>query len=57
MAGKGGLSRLFRPVKKVSDKKRRQKVQRKRLAALGVPEAKIKKMNPLHAGDQGRSSR
>lgn len=38
---------MFRPVKKVSDKKRRQKVQRKRLAALGVPEAKIKKMNPL----------
>lgn len=47
MAGKGKLSRLFRPVKKVSDKKRRQKAQRKRLAALGVPEAQLKKMNPL----------
>ena len=47
MAGKGGLSRLMRPVKKMSDKRRRQKVQRRRLVALGVPEEKVKKMDPV----------
>ena len=47
MAGKGGLSRLMRPVKKVSEKKRRQKVQRRRLIALGMPEEKVNKMDPL----------
>ena len=47
MAGKGKMSRLMRPVKKTSDRKRRQKVQRRRLIALGVPEEKVKKLNPL----------
>lgn len=47
MAGKGKMSRLMRPVKKTGDRKRRQKVQRRRLVALGVPEEKVKKLNPL----------
>jgi hypothetical protein len=42
MAGKGGLTRLFRPVKGASDRKRRDKVQYKRLIALGMPEAKVR---------------
>jgi hypothetical protein len=45
MAGKGGLSRLYRPVKGTSDRKRREKVQRKRLIGLGMPEAKVLRMN------------
>lgn len=45
MAGKGTLSRLNRPVKRIGEKKRREKVQRKRLIGLGVPEAKVKGMN------------
>ncbi len=45
MAGKGTLSRLNRPVKKASDKRRREKVQRKRLIGLGVSEQKVKAMN------------
>jgi hypothetical protein len=45
MAGKGGLSRLFRPVKGMSDKKRREKVQRKRLIGLGMSEEKVKKLD------------
>jgi len=47
MGGKGSLSRDNRPVKGASDKKRREKVQRNRLIALGVPEAKVNKMNTL----------
>ena len=45
MAGKGSLSRLFRPVKGASDKKRREKVQRKRLIGLGMSEEKVKKLD------------
>ena len=45
MPGKGGLTRLFRPVKKASDKKRREKVQRKRLLALGVSEEKVNSLD------------
>ncbi len=45
MAGKGGDTRSGRPVKGESDKKRREKVQRKRLVGLGVAEDKVKKLN------------
>ncbi|MEI6563829.1 MAG: hypothetical protein WCO42_05930 [bacterium] len=45
MAGKGGDSRAGRPVKGASDKKRREKVQRKRLIGLGVAADKVKKLN------------
>jgi hypothetical protein len=45
MAGKGGDSRAGRPVKGTSDKKRREKVQRKRLIGLGVDAGKVKKMD------------
>lgn len=45
MAGKGTLSRLNRPVKRPGEKRRREKVQRKRLIALGVSEQKVKDMN------------
>ena len=45
MAGKGGDSRAGRPVKGASDKKRREKVQRKRLIGLGVAADKVKKMD------------
>jgi len=45
MAGKGGDSRAGRPVKGASDKKRREKVQRKRLLGLGVAADKVKKMD------------
>ncbi len=45
MAGKGYNVKMKRPVKKASDKRRREKVQRKRLVGLGVDEAKVKKMN------------
>lgn len=45
MAGKGGDSRAQRPVKGASDKKRREKVQRKRLIGLGVAADKVKKMD------------
>ena len=47
MGGKGSLSRDNRPVKGASDKKRREKVQRNRLIALGVAEDKVMKMNTL----------
>ncbi len=45
MPGKGGLTRLYRPTKKPSDKRRREKVQRRRLIGLGVPEAQVKAMD------------
>ncbi len=45
MAGKGINVRMKRPVKKAGDKKRREKVQRKRLIALGVEPAKVQKLN------------
>jgi hypothetical protein len=45
MAGKGTLSRLNRPIKKPADKRRREKVQRKRLIGLGVSEQKVKSLN------------
>ena len=45
MGGKGSLSRENRPVKGLSDKKRREKVQRTRLIGLGVAEDKVLKMN------------
>jgi len=35
-----------RPKKSAVDRRRRQKVQRKRLVALGVDAAKVEKMNP-----------
>lgn len=38
---------IRRPKKRGCEKKRRQKVQARRLAALGVSEAKIKGMTPL----------
>ncbi|MEI6516121.1 MAG: hypothetical protein WCO77_09090 [bacterium] len=47
MAGKGGNSRRDRPVKGTSDKKRREKVQRKRLVGLGVSEEKVSNMSTL----------
>jgi hypothetical protein len=46
MPGKGKLTRLYRPVKKASDQRRRRKVQFRRLVALGVPEDKVRKLNP-----------
>ena len=46
MSGKGVDTRMGRPVKGASDKKRREKVQALRLIGLGVPEATVKKMNP-----------
>jgi len=45
MSGKGVNTRMGRPVKGTSDKKRREKVQRSRLVKLGVPEAKVNTMN------------
>lgn len=45
MAGKGGDTRMGRPVKKAGDKRRREKVQRKRLIALGVDAAKVHKLD------------
>jgi len=45
MGGKGKDTREFRPVKKASDKRRREKAQRKRLLALGVPEGQLNKLN------------
>ena len=45
MSGKGGDTRAGRPVKGTSDKKRREKVQRKRLIGLGVADDKVKKMD------------
>ena len=35
-----------RPKKQASDKRRRQKVHRKRLAALGMSEDAVRKLNP-----------
>lgn len=37
---------MTRPIKGEKERRRRQKVQRRRLAGLGVPEAQIAKMNP-----------
>jgi hypothetical protein len=34
-----------RPKKSATDKRRRERVQRKRLTGLGVPEEKVKKLN------------
>lgn len=45
MPGKGGDTRMGRPVKKAGDKRRREKVQRKRLIALGVDAAAVKKLD------------
>lgn len=45
MAGKGYNVKMKRPVKKAGDKRRREKVQRKRLVALGMDAGKVKKMN------------
>jgi hypothetical protein len=45
MGGKGKDTREFRPVKKASDRRRREKAQRKRLLALGVPEEQLRKMD------------
>jgi hypothetical protein len=36
-----------RPKKNACDKRRREKVHRKRLVALGLPERKVKKMGPV----------
>lgn len=46
MAGKGINVRMKRPIKKASDKRRREKVQRKRLVGLGVDAETVKKLNP-----------
>jgi hypothetical protein len=45
MSGKGVNTRMGRPVKGTSDKKRREKVQRSRLVKLGVSEEKVNKMD------------
>lgn len=45
MAGKGSDTRDTRPVKKGIERRRRQKVQRKRLLALGVPEEKVTRLD------------
>jgi hypothetical protein len=45
MPGKGGDTRAGRPVKGTSDKKYREKVQRRRLVGLGMAEDKVKKLN------------
>lgn len=45
MSGKGVNTRMGRPVKGTSDKKRREKVQRNRLVKLGVSEEKVNTMN------------
>jgi len=37
---------LTRPKKNLGDKRRREKVQRRRLIALGVPESQVNAMNP-----------
>lgn len=47
MSGKGVNTRMGRPVKGASDKKRREKVQRNRLIGLGVSEEKVMKMNSV----------
>lgn len=47
MAGKGVNTRMGRPVKGASDKKRREKVQRSRLVKLGVSAEKVDKMNAV----------
>ena len=47
-----GVGRMYRgkgvrrPKKSALDRRRRQKVQRKRLVALGVEAVKVEKMNP-----------
>lgn len=40
-----GMPHMNRPVKKAGDRRRRDKTQQKRLAALGVPEEKIRTMD------------
>jgi hypothetical protein len=37
----------LRPIKRPLERRRRLKVQRRRLIALGVPEAKVSKLNSL----------
>ena len=44
MASKIGEKRLDRPVKKVSDRRRREKVQRRRLVTLGMSEEAVAKL-------------
>lgn len=44
MASKIGEKRLDRPVKKLSDRRRREKVQRLRLIKLGMSEAAVAKL-------------
>ncbi|MEI7437842.1 MAG: hypothetical protein WCL16_13640 [bacterium] len=44
MASKIGEKRLDRPVKKLSDRRRREKVQRRRLITLGMTEAAVAKL-------------
>jgi hypothetical protein len=51
MSGKGVNTRMGRPVKGTSDKKRREKVQRSRLVKLGVPAEKVDKMNAVEVRD------
>lgn len=45
MAGKGINVRMKRPVKKAGDKRRREKVQRKRLVALGLDAERVRKLD------------
>lgn len=42
---------MTRPVKSVCERKRRLKVQKKRLLALGVTEAALRKMNSRQVKD------
>ena len=44
MAGKGSNTRDARLRKSGTERKRREKVHRRRLAALGIPEEKIRHM-------------
>jgi hypothetical protein len=44
-------SQLLRPRKSEADKRRRQKVWKKRLLALGVAEARIDKLTPIQMRD------
>ena len=45
MASKIGVKRLQRPVKNASDRRRRDKVQRRRLVTLGMSEAAVAKLS------------
>lgn len=51
MSGKGGNTRAGRPVKGTADKKYREKVQRRRLVALGMSEDKVTKLNAAQVRD------